>query len=277
MSGAIAEAVADGTLPGRVWMYANYHCNLECTYCLTESSPTSDRRQLSGERMIEIAREAKELGFTDLGVTGGEPFMAASMPETLATLATILPTVALTNATLFTEARLRRLEPLADLPIKLQISLDSHLPDENDEARGADNFAAVVRAIPKLVERGIGVRIATTIDHERDPKDAAALCALHRDLGVSDDDHLVRPIVRRGRAIDHDQGVVATERDLPAELTITSDGAFWSPFGPTVHEGRLSTDLLIIRSTRPLRTSAEALRGLVLGAPQGTDSTLNIR
>ena len=32
---AIAEAVAEGRLPGRVWLYANYHCNLVCTYCLT--------------------------------------------------------------------------------------------------------------------------------------------------------------------------------------------------------------------------------------------------
>ena len=38
---AIAEAVAAGVLPGRVWMYSNYHCNLACAYCLTESAPDS--------------------------------------------------------------------------------------------------------------------------------------------------------------------------------------------------------------------------------------------
>lgn len=37
--GPIADAVRDGTLPGRVWLYSNYHCNLACSYCLTESSP----------------------------------------------------------------------------------------------------------------------------------------------------------------------------------------------------------------------------------------------
>ena len=47
--------------------------------------------------------------------------------------------------------------------------------------------------------------------------------------------------------------------DLLAELTITADGAFWSPFGPTVHGGRLDTDLLITRTTRPLSIPAAAM------------------
>ena len=37
--GPVAEAIEDGTLGERVWFYANYHCNLECSYCLTESGP----------------------------------------------------------------------------------------------------------------------------------------------------------------------------------------------------------------------------------------------
>jgi hypothetical protein len=77
--------------------------------------------------------------------------------------------------------------------------------------------------------------------------------------------------------VDHDLGVAAAEPDLPAELTITADGAFWSPFGPTVHGGRLDTDLLITRTTRPLSVPAQALLGLVEGHPAGEDATLNIR
>jgi len=41
---AIAEAVAGGLIGGRLWLYANYHCNLTCAYCLTESGPTVPRR-----------------------------------------------------------------------------------------------------------------------------------------------------------------------------------------------------------------------------------------
>lgn len=36
---ASLAALSDGTLGSRLWLYSNYHCNLACTYCLTESGP----------------------------------------------------------------------------------------------------------------------------------------------------------------------------------------------------------------------------------------------
>jgi MoaA/NifB/PqqE/SkfB family radical SAM enzyme len=272
----VAAAVADGVLPGRVWLYSNYHCNLACTYCLTESAPKAPARELGAERMVEIATEARDLGFTALGITGGEPFLLAHMPETIARLASVLPVVVLTNGTLFNGPRLERMLPLARQPVQVQISLDSADPVANDTMRGPENWRKVVDAIPALIGRGIRVRIATT-GERIDPDDLARLCALHRELGVDDDDHVVRPIVRRGRAVDHGLGIFAEADDLPPELTITADGAFWSPFGPTVHGGRLDTDLLVTRVTAPLRKPAHALLGLVAGRPAGSDAALHIR
>lgn len=255
---SVAQAISEGVLGGRLWLYANYHCNLACTYCLTESAPDAARRELPPERLPELAAEAKEAGFTALGVTGGEPFLVRGLPAALAGMAAELPTVVLSNATRFTSRLLRELEPLAGLDVAVQVSLDSAEPAANDELRGPRNFAKVVEAIPRLRERGLGVRVATTTAGlEADA--LARLCDLHRSLGVPDEDHVVRPIVRRGRARDHDLGVEAAVGDLPAELTITADGAFWSPFGPTVHGGRLDTDLLITRTTRPLTVPAEAM------------------
>jgi MoaA/NifB/PqqE/SkfB family radical SAM enzyme len=273
---SVAEAVRDGVLPGRVWLYANYHCNLACVYCLTESFPKATRRELGQQRMLALAAEAKALGFTALGVTGGEPFLLPYLPELLVELAAILPLVCLSNGTMFTRDRLQRLRPLADLPAAIQISLDRPEPDANDAMRGPENFRKVIDAIPRLVQRGMRVRIATTVawidDQERE-----RLCRLHRQLGVPDADHVIRPIVRRGRAVDHDLGIDARPTDLPAELTITTDGAFWSPFGPTVHGGQLDTDLLITRTTTPLRVPAAALLRLVQASPPGGDTQLNIR
>lgn len=273
---AVDQAVADGVLPGRVWLYSNYHCNLTCSYCLTESGPGVQRRELSPARMVAVAEQAADLGFTGLGVTGGEPFLLPGMPETLARLGEVLPTIALTNGTLFTGRRLAAAEVLAGARVALQISLDSAEPDDNDRARGPENFAKVVAAVPALVERGITVRIATT-QSEDHPVDMARLCALHRDLGVPDSDHIVRPIISRGRAEAAGLGVEVRPEDLPAELTVTADGAFWSPFGPTVRGGRLDTDLLLTRTTDPLQVPAQTLLGLIEGRPPGADSTLNIR
>ncbi len=273
---AVAEAIRDGVLPGRLWFYANYHCNLVCTYCLTESGPRVERRELGEERMLSLAREAAELGFTALGVTGGEPFLLPYLPELLTRLAGILPLVCLSNGTVFTERRLERLRPLAELPAAIQVSLDRPEPDANDRMRGPENFRKVVEAVPRLVERGVRVRIATTVS-SIDDQERERLCALHRRLGVPDSDHVIRPIVHRGRAVDHGLGVDAGPSDLPAELTITSDGAFWSPFGPTVHGGQLDTDLLVTRTTTPLSVPASALVRIAKGNPQGSDTRLNIR
>ncbi|MEO8690627.1 MAG: radical SAM protein [Solirubrobacteraceae bacterium] len=275
----VAEAIDDGRIGGRLWLYANYHCNLRCSYCLTESAPGVARRVLAPETMLRRAREARELGFSGLGVTGGEPFLLDWMPELIAELARVLPVIVLSNGTLFTGRRLAALEPLAGLPVQIQISLDRPEPEPNDAMRGPENFAKVVAAIPRLVERGIGVRVATTLAEPStyDPAERERLCALHRALGVGDEDHVVRPIVRRGRAHSGDLGVSAGFEELEPELTLTADGAFASPFGPTVHGGRLDTDLLVTRTTAPLSVPAGTLARLVGNGTAGRDARLGIR
>jgi len=275
---AVAEKIAEGQIGGRLWFYANYHCNLRCTYCLTESAPEVDRRELGQERIIECAREGRELGFTALGVTGGEPFVLDYMPALIARLGSELPTVVLSNATAFNARRLREMEPLADLPVHVQISLDHPDPEDNDEMRGPENFRKVVEAVPKLVERGIGVRIATTLEDPEaaDPHEMERLCELHRSMGIPDEDHVVRPIVSRGRARSNGMGVPAGFEQLEPELTLTADGAFYSPFAPTIRGGKLDTDLLVSRTTTPVRAPAATLARIVENRPAGNDASIGI-
>jgi MoaA/NifB/PqqE/SkfB family radical SAM enzyme len=226
--------------------------------------------------MLAVAAEARDLGFTGLGVTGGEPFLLSWLPDVLAKMSEILPVVALSNGTLFTGARLERLRPLAGRPLHIQISLDGAQPDVHDAERGDGGHAAAVGAIRRLRELGIGVRVATTAQ-DLPPGERERLCALHRELGVDDEDHVVRPIVRRGRAAERGMGIAVGPTDLPPELTVTAEGAFWSPFGPTVTNGRLDTDLLVTRTTAPLSVPAAALLRLVEGRPPGADVATGIR
>ena len=278
-SSPVREAVAAGTIGRRVWFYSNYHCNLQCSYCLTESAPLSKQREFGALPILERSREAEELGFTGFGVTGGEPFILDYMPELVADLGRRLPTIVLSNATLFNARRLREVEPLADLPVHIQISLDHPDPVENDQMRGPENFRKVVEAIPRLVERGIGVRIATTLEDPdaADPEQQERLCELHRSLGVPDEDHVVRPIINRGRAKSNEIGVLAGFEQLEPELTLTADGAFYSPFAPTVRGGRLDTDLLVSRTTAPVGVPAGALLRIAGQLPAGHDASIGIR
>ncbi len=276
-SGPIADAVKSGELPSRVWLYSNYHCNLACSYCLTESAPRSKRRELTSDQMIAVAEQARELGFGALGITGGEPFLLPWLPDTVLQMVRHLPVLINTNGTLFVGDRIERATRLAHPDIALQISLDSHLPEINDEARGPENFAHVVRAVPILVAAGVKVRIATTTSENLDCPTLDPLKRLVVELGVSADEHIIRPIVRRGRADEINLGVHATARDIPNELTIGADGAFWGSFGPTVRNGRLDTDLLLTRTILPLSVPANALLTAVRGQPAGTVTGLGIR
>jgi uncharacterized Fe-S cluster-containing radical SAM superfamily protein len=273
----VADAVQRGVLGERVWFYANYHCNLECTYCLTESGPNVDRRMLDPEWLLARSVEARELGFRSLGITGGEPFMVPTMPETVARMSEILPTVVLSNATLFSGPRLERIvSALSGRDVHIQVSLDAPDPGPNDTKRGDDNWRLVAESVPRLIDRGLRVRIATTTE-DLSPADQERLCRLHRSWGVADEDHVVRPIVARGRAVVAGMGVRAGMRDLAPELCITSEGAFWSAFGPTVRDGRTDTDLLVTRTTNPLSVPALAMLRLAEARPPGNDAGLGIR
>lgn len=226
--------------------------------------------------MVEAAHRAPELGLACIGITGGETFMLPWFPEALAEIGGILPTVALTSATLFTERVLDRLNPLAGTYVALQVSLDSDQPQRNDELRGPRNFAKVLAAIPKLLARGIRVRIATTVEDQTD-EELARLCQLHRSLGISDDDHLVRSVGRRGRAATREMGVELGPAGVLPELTITADGAFLHPFAPTVRNGRTDLDLLVSRQTRPLEQAMSRFLRIVGALPSGVDVVRNIR
>jgi MoaA/NifB/PqqE/SkfB family radical SAM enzyme len=263
---AVQAAIAEGRLGPRLWLYSNYHCNLSCSYCLTESSPGAERRQLDPAVMRQTVAEAVDLGFEGVGITGGEPFLRPDLPELAAELSVLLPVLVLTNATLFDGDRIERLAPIRERDVTLQISLDAASAIANDPMRGPGNFERVIGAVPRLLQMGIGVRIATTLYGQSDD-DLDAVRELVARLGVSPDDHVVRPTAARGRAIDAGLGEVAGMDELPAEATITVDGLFWSPFAPTMTGGRLDTDLLVSRQTQPLEAAMQAFLGLVTDVP----------
>jgi len=277
MRDTLESAVAEGRCGDRMWIYATYHCNLACIYCLTESRPgIANRRTLSRETIVRVAGEAQELGFAALGITGGELFMLPDAADTLVEVGGILPTVALTNGTLFGDRMLRRLEPLAGLDVVLQISLDAAEPAHNDALRGPENFARVQAAVPALIDRGVRVRIATTVA-DQTPAELARLCELHRSWGLPDEDHLVRPVVRRGRAAIEGLGLVPGATDILPELTITADGAFLHPFAPTVRHGVTDLDLLVSRQIAPLGAALDRFLRVAADQPAGSDVARNIR
>lgn len=278
---SVRSAVAAGHIEPRIWIYSNYHCNRTCGYCLVGSSPTCEPREFGADRILRTARRARELGFDELGITGGEPFLLTYLPDVLEEASRALPLLVLSNGTVFDRRRRARLASLAELPVRIQISLDHPDPVVNDAMRGPDGFRRAVSSISALVDMGITVRLATTVPEEDlldgTTREMQRLCRLHRELGVSDDEHVIRPIIRRGRAQAGDMGRRVSTDDLAPELTLTRDGAFWSPFAPTVNGTVIDTDMLLTRTVEPLDRPLSRMLELVEGRPSGQDARTGVR
>ena len=69
---------------------------------------------------------------------------------------------------------------------------------------------------------------------------------------MPDEDHIVRGVVRRGRAATERLGSELGPNDALPELTLTAEGAFLHPFAPTVEHGVTATDLQVGGEVFPL-------------------------
>jgi len=255
---AAARAAADdrpvtalfGTalFPPRLWIYTNFHCNLACDYCVVASSPTARRRSLSLTRLAGLADEAVEEGFTELYLTGGEPFVHPDAVAIIEAASSRLPTVVLTNAMLFTGRRRAELERLAGLEnLVLQTSLDGSSPALHDPVRGAGSWERALDGIVHARGLGLPVRVAMTETiHNRD--DVPRLRGLLEGLGIAGDDFAVRPLVARGFAAG-DPGLAVSPSTMVPELTVTADGVHWHPVGADLDS---SPDFLVAPGELPL-------------------------
>jgi len=214
----------------RLWLYSNFHCNLACTYCCAASSPRAEPRLMSVETAVSAAEQFAQQGGRELLVTGGEPFLHPDLGELVARTAEHVPVTLLTNAMVYARGRRREaLESFDRDRVTLQISLDSAGPELHDRQRGAGSHRRALEGIRLARELDFRVRVATTYL----PEDALAAGDLHgtlADLGIADEDRLIRPVAAEGYAED---GVEITLDSVEPEPTLTADGAWWHPVGVT--------------------------------------------
>ena len=217
--------------PPRLWVYSNFHCNLACDYCVVASSPHARPRQLDAERFGALVDEAVAEGFSELYVTGGEPFVHPQIVELLEYASDRLETVVLTNAMLFAGRRRRDLERLAGRArLTLQSSIDGADAATHDRWRGSGSWARAMAGLRDAAALGLPLRVAMT-ETPDNRHEVDALRALLADLGVAGDAFSVRPLVRRGFAAGLPGAIAVSDAVMVPELTITADGAHWHPVG----------------------------------------------
>ena len=246
--GAVPAPDDNRPVGSRLWLYANFDCNLHCDYCCVRSSPKVPRRELGLARVQRITGEAPELGVKGIFVTGGEPFLLENIGEILVCCAAAAPTTVLTNGMLFAG---RRVESLAALPrdrIVLQISLDSATPELHDLHRGRGSWARAREGIQRARAQGFRVRLAATVSTDAEAEQFGQFLDEEK---IASEDRVIRRVALRGSAAE---GVALSRADLVPEVTITAEGVYWHPVGAQ------DADLLVTREIFPLSEAFAAVR-----------------
>jgi MoaA/NifB/PqqE/SkfB family radical SAM enzyme len=246
----------------KLWLYTNFDCNLKCSYCVAESTPTVPRKALGLENVQRLVDEAVELDFERVFLTGGEPFILPDIYDMLAYASAQIPTTVLTNAMLFNGKRLEKLCQVANENLSVQVSLDGGSAHPHDAYRGVGSWDKTVAGIKLLQENGFHVLISTT----ETSANSAYLDELHvfrRSLGIADEDHFVRPLAKRGFS---DEGMEVGVDTLVPEVTVTIDGVYWHPLvSPS------DTDMLVTREIFPLANAVACIEEKLVAGMELTE------
>ncbi len=170
-----ARAHVDYRALDTLWFNTGSLCNLTCTNCYIESSPTNDRLAYLGTSDIvsfldEI--DAKELPTREIGLTGGEPFMNPSTVEIMdLILGRGFELLVLSNG-------MRPMMKVADdvaalnaaFPDKLtiRVSLDHYRQAEHDSIRGEHAWARTFPGVKWIIENKIKLTIAGRTQWDED-------------------------------------------------------------------------------------------------------------
>ncbi len=158
--------------PTGVQLEITYRCNLKCSHCYNESGFTSRgkfKEELSEQQWIDIAEELAESGVFSVIISGGEPFLNASLVFRMAEVfsAAEIKMGIITNGWFLSDEVVAQLAGFRKAINWVQVSVDAANQTVHDAIRGVSgSFDHCVRAIIRLRENGIPVKMATGVMQE---------------------------------------------------------------------------------------------------------------
>ena len=135
-------------------------CNLRCKHCYSESGP-DQRGDLSLDSLQSFLAQAGRLGYSYVGVSGGEPLLWQGLESFLDfALDHGFSTSIITNGTLLNEKKAKMLHGRAGI---VAVSVDGP-PEDHAEIRGSITaFPAMQRGLAVLRDAGIPFSIVFTL------------------------------------------------------------------------------------------------------------------
>ncbi len=185
------------TNPETLWFNTGTLCNIECVNCYIESSPTNDRLVYLTVAEVEDyldQLEERRWDVTEIGFTGGEPFMNPDMIGMAnAALQRGYKVLILTNAMRPMMRKtmregLTRLAQTHPKKLTLRISLDHWSAAFHDEERGEGAFEKSLIGMRWLRDAGIRMTVAgRTMWHETEQQSRAGYAELYAQEGFAID------------------------------------------------------------------------------------------
>src|ERR1700692_3980961 len=127
-------------------------CNFRCTYCMpAEGLPWLKKDQiLSYEEIVRFTRVAVNMGIEQVRLTGGEPLVRRDLPDLVRQLGEIpgLRSLSLTTNGILLKQQASALAA-AGLT-RINVSLDSLIPEKFAEMTRRDQLAAVLEGLAEL-------------------------------------------------------------------------------------------------------------------------------
>jgi len=183
-----ARASVALTSPRTLWFNTGTLCNIACANCYIESSPENDRLvYLSADEVGDFLDQLanRRWPVTEIGFTGGEPFMNPEIIEMIdRCLARGYEVLVLTNAMRpmmrkSIRTGLLNLRDKAGERLTLRISIDHHLAHNHDEERGAGTYDKTLEGMRWLRDNGFRMAVAgRTMWDEDDARSRAGFARL---------------------------------------------------------------------------------------------------
>ena len=156
--------------PGKLktlWFNTGTLCNLTCKNCYIESSPKNDRLQyFSFEEFKSFVNETiqNEMGTTEIGFTGGEPFMNKDIFKMIKySLDNGFKTLVLTNAMKPMMNNKTDLLRLNHLNLTIRVSIDHYTKEKHEEIRGPKSWDPMIEGLKFLSENNFNYCLATRL------------------------------------------------------------------------------------------------------------------
>lgn len=250
-------------------------CNERCVHCYADSGPRVSTA-LDEATCRSILRDARDLGFARVQLTGGDPLLCAFLPDLVALAAQL----GFEQREIYTNGLAlgdKLLDALAPSRPSFALSFYAHDPGVHDAiTRTPGSQARTLAAIDRLVARRMPVRVSIVVMNENAGAVDATMALLEAhgvaSIGVSASHRAGRGTFFRGDVARHDRAVSHTGERLGGEgrLCVASDGRVY----PCIFNRTTPLGDVHVRGLRAIAEDPRPPRSLLPRADAAADATV---